>query len=114
MKGRESLVGVEKEQEQPIVIMVYFYDDDCPACEEFWSTWKLFKEMHKNEATFIEVNASDKGRRLFKRLKIRYVPTVAVFINNVEYDRLEGAGGLEDLESMLSSARRDYIRGYAY
>ncbi len=114
MKGRESLVGVEQEQEQPIVIMVYFYDDDCPACEEFWSTWRLFKEMHKNEATFMEVNASGKGRRLFKRLKIRYVPTVVVFVNNVEYDRLEGAGGLEDLESMLSSAKRDYIRRYAH
>ena len=100
-----SLVSLQPPPEAPGVILVYLYEPDCPACNEFEPSWRLFKEMHRGEATFLELSVKGHGGKLAKKMRVKYIPAVLVFRDGVLVDRMEGFPDIKELEYSLLRAK---------
>jgi thioredoxin-like negative regulator of GroEL len=107
-----SIASLQTPVDAPGVILVYLYEDECPACSEFESSWRLFKEMHRGEATFLEMDVSGPGGKLAKRFGVKYLPAVLVFRGGVLADRMEGFPDLKDLEYSLLRAKEGLAPKY--
>ncbi len=109
-KRAGSLVSLRSSFEAPGIIIVYLYEQECPACREFEPSWRLFKDMHRGEATFMELSIEGLGEKLASSMKVKYIPAVLVFRNGVLISRVEGLPDIKDLEYSLLRAKEEKHR----
>ena len=81
--------------------MVEFYTEGCPACARFGPTYERLAEEYAGRATLLKMNAKQ-NLDVAKQLHVRGVPTVVVFRDGEELQRLTGAKTLAEMREWLA------------
>jgi len=98
---KQSMLGVEAKSVNEAEFERFIVNSDIPVVVDFWAQWcgpcmqmaPVFNQVAKNmslQAALIKVN-SDEQQSLSAKYAIRSIPTLIVFKNGVEVDRLSGA-----------------------
>jgi len=98
---KQSILGVEAKSVNEEEFEKFIINSDIPVVVDFWAPWcgpcmqmaPVFNQVAKNmslKAALLKVN-SDEQQNLSAKYAIRSIPTLIVFKNGVEVDRLSGA-----------------------
>ena len=98
---KHSLLEVEAKSVNQSQFERYLTNSDIPVVVDFWASWcgpckqmaPVFNEVAKKlslHAALIKVN-SDEEQNLSAKYAIRSIPTLIIFKNGVEVDRVSGA-----------------------
>jgi thioredoxin-like negative regulator of GroEL len=85
----------------PNPALVEFYTQGCPACARFGPTYERLAEEYAGRATLLKMDAR-KNLETAKQLHVRGVPTVVVFREGEELQRLTGAKTLAEMREWLA------------
>lgn len=92
----------------------YTRKNDMPVVVDFWASWcgpckamapaySQVAELMKEQALFAKVN-TENAQQLGAQLNIRSIPTLAVFRNGKEVDRIAGALPANQLQQWVQQA----------
>jgi thioredoxin 2 len=90
----------------------FLQHNELPVVVDFWAPWcgpcKMFAPVFaqaagtmSNQVRFVKVNTEDE-QFLAQQYQIRSIPTLALFRNGQEVDRVSGALGLDQLRAWLA------------
>lgn len=112
---KNSMLGVEAKSVNEEEFNRFVVNSDIPIVVDFWASWcgpcmqmaPAFNQVAKDmslHASLIKVN-SDEQQNLSARYGIRSIPTLIIFKNGIEVDRLSGALNATRLTNWINQYR---------
>ena len=81
-------------------VVVDFWADWCMPCLMMAPVFEEMSEKFKGKISFVKVNVDD-NQPLAEKFKVQSIPTMIVFKNGKEHDRVIGAMYADDFEEFL-------------
>jgi thioredoxin 1 len=91
------------------IVLLKFGATWCAPCKMIAPTLKTIKEEY-DYVSITEIDVDDEPD-VAKKYKIKHVPTVILFINGEEVDRITGMFKIDALRSMISNLRKEENNG---
>src|SRR3989338_9359485 len=82
------------------LVVVDFWADWCMPCLMMAPVFEEMSEKFKGKISFVKVNVDD-NQPLAEKFKVQSIPTMIVFKNGKEHDRVIGAMYADDFEEYL-------------
>jgi len=87
MTGAQLTRAIEKTDE---LLVVDFWATWCGPCKQFAPTFKQAASQHEPKARFIKIE-TESEQAISAKYNIRSIPTLVIFKNGQEIDRVSGA-----------------------
>ncbi len=100
-QGTQRLLQAFKEPSGPPGLVVTLFRDEDDMCD----LWRFFVDMHRGEATFIDVPNTKSNMHIFSRARVRWLPTMVFYHGGKELLRIEGEVGLDKMEQAFIKAK---------
>ncbi len=98
MSGMQLTRAIEKTDE---LLVVDFWATWCGPCKIFTPTFKKVALQLESKARFIKIE-TDKEQAIATKHNIRSIPTLAIFKNGKEIERISGALSVPDFTSWVN------------
>jgi len=97
MTGTQLTRAIEKTDE---LLVVDFWATWCGPCQQFAPTFKQVAAQLEPKACFIKIE-TEKEQAISAKYNIRSIPTLAIFKNGKEIDRVSGALSAPDFTNWV-------------
>ena len=98
MTGVQLTRAIEKTDE---LLVVDFWATWCGPCKQFAPTFKQVASQLEPKARFIKIE-TEKEQAISAKYNIRSIPTLAIFKNGKEIDRVSGALSVPDFSKWVN------------
>jgi len=98
MTGMQLTRAIEKTDE---LLVVDFWATWCGPCQQFAPTFKQVAAQLEPKARFIKIE-TEKEQAISAKYNIRSIPTLAIFKNGKEIDRVSGALSIPDFANWVN------------
>jgi thioredoxin 2 len=98
MAGTQLTRAIEKTDE---LLVVDFWATWCGPCKQFAPTFKQVASQLEPKARFIKIE-TEKEQAISAKYNIRSIPTLAIFKNGKEIDRVSGALSVSDFSNWVN------------
>ena len=98
MTGVQLTRAIEKTDE---LLVVDFWATWCGPCKQFAPTFKQVASQLEPKARFIKIE-TEKEQAISAKYNIRSIPTLAIFKNGKEIDRVSGALSVSDFSNWVN------------
>jgi len=98
MTGVQLTRAIEKTDE---LLVVDFWATWCGPCQQFAPTFKQVAAQLEPKARFIKIE-TEKEQAISAKYNIRSIPTLAIFKNGKEIDRVSGALSIPDFANWVN------------
>jgi len=98
MTGIQLTRAIEKTDE---LLVVDFWATWCGPCQQFAPTFKQVAAQLEPKARFIKIE-TEKEQAISAKYNIRSIPTLAIFKNGKEIDRVSGALSIPDFANWVN------------
>ena len=98
MTGAQLTRAIEKTGE---LLIVDFWATWCGPCQQFAPTFKQVAAQLEPKARFIKIE-TEKEQAISAKYNIRSIPTLAIFKNGKEIDRVSGAMSASDFSNWIN------------
>ena len=98
MTGMQLTRSIEKTDE---LLVVDFWATWCGPCQHFAPTYELVAAQLEPKARFIKIE-TEKEQAISAKYDIRSIPTLAIFKNGKEIDRVSGALNAHDFTNWVN------------
>ncbi len=98
MTGTQLTRAIEKTGE---LLIVDFWATWCGPCQQFAPTFKQVTAQLEPKARFIKIE-TEKEQAISAKYNIRSIPTLAIFKNGKEIDRVSGALSASDFTNWVN------------
>ena len=98
MTGAQLTRAIEKTDE---LLVVDFWATWCGPCQQFVPTFKQVAAQLEPKARFIKIE-TEKEQAISTKYNIRSIPTLAIFKNGQEIDRVSGALSAPDFTNWVN------------
>ena len=98
MAGTQLTRAIEKTDE---LLVVDFWATWCGPCQQFAPTFKQVAAQLEPKARFIKIE-TEKEQAISTKYNIRSIPTLAIFKNGQEIDRVSGALSAPDFTNWVN------------
>lgn len=90
----------QKINSSALPLVVDFYSDACPPCKAMEPSFKKITEIYKGKAIFSKFNV-DKNTMVPSSKKILGIPTIIIFKEGKEVERLMGFQSIDSLSEFV-------------
>lgn len=98
MTGEQLMRAIEKTDE---LLVVDFWATWCGPCQQFAPTFKQAASQIEPKARFIKIE-TESEQAISAKYNIRSIPTLAIFKNGKEIDRVSGALSAPDFSNWVN------------
>jgi len=98
MTGTQLTRSIEKTDE---LLVVDFWATWCGPCKQFAPTFKQVASQLEPKARFIKIE-TEKEQAISAKYNIRSIPTLAIFKNGKEIDRVSGVLSVPDFSNWVN------------
>lgn len=98
MTGMQLTRSIEKTDD---LLVVDFWATWCGPCQQFAPTFELVAAQLEPKARFIKIE-TEKEQAISSKYDIRSIPTLAIFKNGKEVDRVSGALNAHDFTNWVN------------